>query len=77
MLSGGMITSKPLFYFLFIPVLVILVIVFIANFELFYNLIVYGKIAGPCVWPSDYENRGYGSRENLIYDENLQCYLLP
>ena len=51
-------------------------IVFIFNFELFWNIIVYGNIAGPCVWPSDYEARG-GDLSILEYDEEEQCYLKP
>lgn len=42
------------------------------GFEWFFNIIVYGRMGGPCVWPlNDY----LGDPADLIYNEALSCYL--
>lgn len=74
MFTGAMQVSKSLFLFLFIPFLVIVSIVGMINGELITNLLFYGKISGPCVWPVDYVMMG-GSMDELTYDEKNECYL--
>ena len=76
MWCGGMIISNPLFLFICVPLIVMVITLGLAM-EPFRNLLFYGTIFGPCVSPSGYEDMGYGSREDLIYDEELQCYLQP
>lgn len=73
MFSGGTTTSKPIFLILLIPLAIIAVIILAINFEMFYNIIVYGKISGPCMWPGDYVSVG-GNLDDLVYDENRGCY---
>ena len=77
MLNGSTISIKFIFIFYLIIALVIVSIIVIFNFPLFWNIIVHGTIAGPCVWLGDYESRGLGSIDDLIYDKELQCYLKP
>ena len=59
---------------LLIPALAIVVIIAIYNAELIYNILMYGNIAGPCVWVSDYISLG-GDMADLTYDKDDNCYV--
>lgn len=76
MSSGGTATSKPIFLILLISLAAVAAIVLAVNFEVLYNIIVYGKISGLCVWPGDYVGVG-GSMDDLVYNENSGCYQEP
>ncbi len=73
MLRGGMTTINLIF------LLLVFVFGFFCGlfFPLISNVIFYGTIAGPCVWPSDYEAMNFGSVEDLEYSDFYQCYLKP
>ncbi len=73
-LLDGMTTIKSLFLFSLIFVIGFFCGLF---FPLVSNLIFYGALSGPCVWPTDYEAMGFGSVEDLEYSELYQCYLKP
>ena len=73
MFSGGTATSKSIFFILLIPLMAIAIIILTINFEMFYNIIVYGKMSGPCMWPGDYVSAG-GSAADLTHDETDECY---
>ena len=76
MSSGGTATSKSIFLILLISLAAVATIALSVNFEMLYNIIVYGKISGPCVWPGDYVGVG-GNMSDLAYNENSGCYQEP
>jgi len=42
------------------------------GFGWIFNIITYGRMGGPCVWPlNDY----LGDKDDLVYNEALQCHL--
>lgn len=74
MSTGGMTTSKKsIFFILVIPLAAIAAVFVAANFELAYDIIVHGKI-GTCVWPGDYVDHMGGSMDDLVYNEDFECY---
>ena len=41
------------------------------------SILIFGTLAGPCVWPSDYVMMTGESLEDLEWSVPLQCYLHP
>ena len=63
-------------FILLVPLAVIGSIFLIFNVWLL-NIIIYGNMGGPCVWPFNDYIMIHGSVDGLVYDEWLQCYLRP
>ncbi len=74
MAHPGMITTRRILFFSFLIIVSILLLYY---FKWLIFILIYGIAAGPCVWPSDYEAMGFGSVDDLVYDDFLQCYLKP
>ena len=64
-----------------VPLAAIAAIILAINFEWIYNIIVYGKMYGKmygtCVWPGDYVDHMGGSMDDLVYNEDRECYQKP
>ena len=74
MFSGGIITSKPVF-FIFLSIGIVLFGIFLVfNYTWILNILTHGSIAGPCVWPADYVAMG-GDMDELAWSEKLECYV--
>ena len=74
MSSALIMKLKTISLILLIPALTIVAITAIYNAELIYNILMYGNIAGPCVWVSDYISLG-GDMADLTYDKDDNCYV--
>ena len=77
MSSGGTSASKSIFFIMLVPLAAIAAIILAINFEWISNIIVYGKMSGPCIWPGDYVDHMGGSMDDLVYNEDRECYQKP
>lgn len=59
------------------PLVAIAATLLAVNFELAYNIMVYGKMSGPCVRVSDYVDRLGGSMDDPAYNEDRECCQNP
>lgn len=73
-MSGGSTQFLNHLFFILIPIAVIAAIILAVTFDVWYNIIIHGKLAGPCVWPGDYVDHAGGSMDDLVYNEDIGCY---